>query len=188
MAEWHELEAILRRRLQGERLAHTYRVVETARRLAARYRADESRVATAALLHDLFRGEEPARLLAEARRLGLDPDPVEVAQPLLLHGPVAAFWLEEQGLVRDAEVLDAIRYHTTARPGMGLVEKILWVADYIEPGRRFPGVERIRTLAEQSLDEALLRGLEQGMLYVISRGWLLHPLSVHARNALIHPK
>jgi len=187
LAEWRELEAILLRRVQGERLAHTYRVVETARRLAARYQADESRVAAAALLHDLFRGEEPAWLLAEARRLGLDIDPVDAAQPLLLHGPVAAAWLQEQGLVEDGAVLDAIRYHTTGRAGMGPVEKILWVADYIEPGRSFAGVERIRALAEQSLDEALLRGLESGMLYVISRGWLLHPLSVHARNALIRP-
>lgn len=185
MAEWRELEAVLLQRVQGERLAHTYRVLETARRLAARYEADESQVATAALLHDLFRGEEPELLLAEARRLGLDIDPVEEAQPLLLHGPVAAAWLQEQRLVEDTAVLDAIRYHTTGRAGMDLVEKIIWLADYIEPGRCFPGVDAIRTLAEQSLDQALLKGLDNGMLYVISRGWLLHPLSVHARNALL---
>lgn len=186
MADWQGLEAALTRQLRGERLAHTYRVLETARALGARYGADEGQVSVAALMHDYAKAMRPAELLEHARRRSLIVDPAEEAQPHLLHGPVAAALLEELGLVTDPAVRDAIRYHTTGRAGMSLLEKVIWLADYIEPGRSFPGVEAIRAEAEQALDLALLHALDNSIIYVIRRGWPLHLYSVHARNALLH--
>lgn len=179
------LEAALARRIQGERLAHTYRVLESARALGARFGADPAQIAAAALMHDYAKALRPAELLAEAERHLMELDPVELAQPHLLHGPVAAALLLEEGLIADPAVLDAIRFHTTGRAKMSLLEKILWLADYIEPGRQFPGVDEIRAEAERDLDQALLHALDQSILYVIKRGWPLHPNSVHARNWLL---
>lgn len=185
MAEWQALEAALQVRVTGERLAHTYRVLEAARRLGRIHGADDGQVAAAALMHDYAKPLPPAVLLDEAIRLGLTPAPVERAQPHLLHGPVAAFQLLEQGLVTDREVLQAIASHTTGRAGMSLLEKVIYLADYVEPGRRFPGVEAIRAEAEQDLDRALLNALDNALVYLVQQGWLIHPASVEARNWLL---
>ncbi|MBP2019947.1 putative HD superfamily hydrolase involved in NAD metabolism [Symbiobacterium terraclitae] len=185
MAEWHALEAALQARVTGERLAHTYRVLETARRLGRIHGADDGQVAVAALMHDYAKPLPPAALLAEAVRLGLTPDPVERAQPHLLHGPVAAALLAEEGLVTDREVLQAIASHTTGRAGMSLLEKVIYLADYVEPGRRFAGVEEIRAEAERDLDRALLGALNNSLVYLVRQGWLIHPASVEARNWLL---
>ncbi|MFZ5816376.1 MAG: bis(5'-nucleosyl)-tetraphosphatase (symmetrical) YqeK [Bacillota bacterium] len=185
MADWRELERALANQISGERLAHTYRVLETARALGSRYGADAQQVSVAALMHDYGKGMKPDQLLAHGRQRGLIVDPAEEAQPELLHGPVAAALLAEQGLVTDPAVLDAIRYHTTGRAGMSLLEKVIWLADYIEPGRRFPGVEAIRAEAEADLNRALLHALDNSIIYVIQRGWALHRYSVEARNWLL---
>lgn len=185
MSDWSALETALAGQIRGERLAHTYRVLETARALGTRYGADEVQVSVAALMHDYAKAMKPDELLALGRQHGLIVDPAEEAQPHLLHGPVAAALLAQQGLVSDPAVLDAIRYHTTGRAPMSLLEKIIWLADYIEPGRSFDGVEAIRIRAESDLDGALLQALDSSILYVISRGWPLHLDSVHARNWLL---
>lgn len=185
MTPWPELEAQLARHLQPERLAHVYRVRDTAVALAGRFGADPEQAALAALGHDYCRAMAGSELLEHARRRHLITDPVEEAQPLLLHGPVAAALLQEQGLVTDSAVLDAIRWHTTGRAGMSLLERVIWVADYIEPGRNFPGVGDIRREAERNLDNALLIALDSTLRYVLQRGWLLHTYSVHARNWLL---
>jgi predicted HD superfamily hydrolase involved in NAD metabolism len=73
----------------------------------------------------------------------------------VLHGPIAAAFLEREFGIDDEEIADAIRYHTTGRPGMGLLEQVVCLADAVEPGRAYPGVERLRQLAFQDLDLAL---------------------------------
>lgn len=78
----------------------------------------------------------------------------------LWHAPVGAFLVEKEVGLTDEDILNAIRYHTSGRPGMSSLEKVIYVADYIEPGRKFPGVEEVRELAEQDLDKALLQALK----------------------------
>ncbi|HLO03778.1 MAG TPA: bis(5'-nucleosyl)-tetraphosphatase (symmetrical) YqeK [Symbiobacteriaceae bacterium] len=187
-ADWQSLEASLHAHVKGERLAHTYRVLETARRLAARFGAPEPTVAVAALMHDWAKQMSAAQLLAEGQARGLITDPVEVAAPHLLHGPVAAALLQEQGLVTDPVALESIRWHTTGRPGMGLVEQIVWLADYIEPGRRYEGVESVRRIAERDLTDAILLGLEQSIRFLLERRWPIHLASIQAYNGLLPQK
>lgn len=184
-ANWSELEAALHRQIQGGRLAHVYRVVDTARDLADRFGAPRGEAEVAALMHDYARAMPEADLLEHARRRGLLVDPVEELQPQLLHGSVAAALLAEAGLVDSPAVLDAIRWHTTGRSGMSLLEKVIWLADYIEPGRQFAGVEQVREAATRDLDEALLLALDQTISFVLQRRWLLHTYTVHARNGLL---
>jgi len=185
MADWNTLVELLHRQVTGERLAHTYRVLELARLLGRTHGADDGQVAVAALMNDYAKPLPPERLLREAERLGLPIHPVERAEPHLLHGPVAAGLLREQGLVTDPDVLQAIGTHTTGRAGMSLLEKILYVADYAEPGRRFPGAEAVRAVAVQDLDRALLDSLNNSLVYLVGQGWLIHPASVDARNWLL---
>ncbi|MGE5676229.1 MAG: bis(5'-nucleosyl)-tetraphosphatase (symmetrical) YqeK [Mycobacterium leprae] len=185
MNRWSELEATLARQIGGERLAHTYRVLDTARALSRQVGAPVEKAEVAALMHDYAKHMSGEELLAIARRHGLIIDPVEESQPQLLHGAVAAQLLAEQGLVTDREVLDAIRWHSTGRAGMNLLERVIWLADYIEPGRKFPGVDLVRSTARQDIDRALLMALDNTITFVISRGWLLHLSSVHARNWLL---
>jgi predicted HD superfamily hydrolase involved in NAD metabolism len=135
-------------------------------------------------MHDYCRNTPGPVLLAEARQRSLIIDPAEVAEPLLLHGPVAAARLAERGLVTDPAVLAAIRWHTTGRAEMNLLEKVIWLADYIEPGRRFAGVDPVRAAAGQDLDAALLLALDQTISYAIANGWQLHLYTVQARNSL----
>lgn len=182
MQTWVDLERALQRKVSGDRLAHIMRVVDTARALAIRHGAEVEKAAVAALLHDYARAVPSGDLLDMGRKRNLISDPVEEGTPALLHGPVAAALLQEEGLVSDPDILAAIRWHTTGRAGMSLLERIIWVSDYVEPGRRFSGADEVRTLAQLDLDLAMLRGLEQTLRYVLDKRWLVHPASVQAYN------
>jgi predicted HD superfamily hydrolase involved in NAD metabolism len=185
---WSEWEGALKARIQGERLAHVYRVVETARELAVRFGADMAKAEAAALLHDYAKAISDAQLLSLAKGYGLITDPAEESHPQLLHGPVGGALLLAEGLVDDPEVLDAIRWHTTGRAEMSLLEQIVWIADYIEPGRDFDGVKTVRQMANQNLHTALRMALDHTIRFVLDRGWPLHLASVRARNWLVATK
>ena len=186
VATWDELERALRQRIQGERLAHTYRVLAMARDLAACHGVDSERTAVAALMHDYAKSMPEAELLDLARRYGLLSDPAaERAPGPMLHAPVGALLLQQEGLITDPAVLQAIARHTTGEPEMSALDQVIWLADYVEPGRTFPGVAEMRRLALADLDAALLAGLDQTITYVVSRGLFLHLATVRTRNWLL---
>lgn len=166
---------------------HVHCVVREARRLAALYGVDQGRIELAALGHDLARAMSPEELLEAARAFGLDPDEVERTEPVLLHGPVSARIMASHYGVDYAEVLAAARHHTTARPGMSLLEKLLFLADKIEQGkvREHPALAEVRRLARHDPDEAILRYLDLNLARAAEKGWPLHPDSVAARNELL---
>jgi len=166
---------------------HVEGVVDEARRLARLYGADEERAALAALGHDLARTMSGSQLLRAAAEHGLEPNEIERFEPALLHGPVGARLLAALHGVEDAEVLAAAHYHTTARAGMSLLEKVVFVADKIEEGkvREQPELTAVRRVAERDLDEAILSYLDVHVARAAERGWPLHPDTVAARNELL---
>lgn len=166
---------------------HVLRVVAEVRRLAGRYGVDEERVVVAALGHDLARGQSPPELLRGADAAGLEPSEVERAEPMLLHGPLSARIMADRFGVDDAEVLAAARYHTTAREGMSALERLIFVADKIEPekARGKPALAEARRLADESLERAMARLLDLQVSRALERGWPLHPNTVAARNELV---
>ncbi|MDK2856197.1 MAG: hypothetical protein PWQ86_1410 [Bacillota bacterium] len=182
---WEDLVAKLAERLSPERLKHSLGVAEAGVRLARRWGANEEQARLAGLLHDCAKGLSPDELLQWALAFGIVGNDIERACPDLLHGPVGALIAWKEYGVMDAAVLSAIRLHTLGGEGMNLLERIIYLADYIEPGRAFPGVEELRALAEQDLDRALLRAMEGTIRYVLQRGLLLHPQTVRARNSLL---
>ncbi|MBX5436359.1 MAG: nicotinate (nicotinamide) nucleotide adenylyltransferase [Alicyclobacillaceae bacterium] len=170
----------VRAQMSAERFRHTEGVVEAASELARRFGADVGKARLAAWVHDAAR-EWPLKELLEWAGRAAVPEGFD-AVPVLLHGPVAAAVLQEWFGVTDPDVLDAVRYHTTGRPGMSLLERILFVADASEPGRSYPGVDDIRAAAGRDLDEALALALDASLRYLLERRLPIFPLTVLARN------
>ncbi|MCH8026227.1 MAG: bis(5'-nucleosyl)-tetraphosphatase (symmetrical) YqeK [Chloroflexi bacterium] len=166
---------------------HVLRVVAEARRLARIHGVDEERAVLAALGHDLARGKGPAELLELAKEAGIEPSFIERAEPILLHGGVSAWLMAERYGVADEEVLAAARYHTTARAGMAAIERLLYVADKIEPqkAQSDAALADAKRLADASLTDAMRRLLDRQVARALERGWPLHPDTVAARNELL---
>ncbi|HEX5368794.1 MAG TPA: bis(5'-nucleosyl)-tetraphosphatase (symmetrical) YqeK [Dehalococcoidia bacterium] len=185
-----DLEARLRRAVaalpDGLR-DHVLRVETEALALAERHGVDAQRTAFSALGHDLVRHIKGEALLSLARGYGITPDGVEKASPVLVHGPVAARMLARDYGVDDSEVLAGIDCHTTARAGMTPLEQVLFVADKVEPWKlaHQPALEEVKQLADQSLDDAVLRYLDYNLEESIRRGWQVHHRSLEARNQLL---
>ena len=184
-AERGHLEERVRAMVTPPRWRHIQGVVTTARELARRFGVDQQRAELAALLHDAARDWPVSRLTATLADAGERPSPLEQASPELLHGPAAAHWARAQLGVDDDAVLDAVRYHTTGRPGMSPLEMVLVVADYSEPGREFAAAAAIRDAAVQSLETACLLSLDARLRYLLDGGHPIHPRTVEARNWLL---
>ena len=167
-------------------LVHIDRVKAEAKELAERHAIDPARVYLAAATHDLFRAAGDDALLREATRYGLKVHPVERHVPKLLHGPVAARWLEAEVGIRDQAVLNAVRLHTTGGKGMDPVAKIVFIADKLDPQKvyRYPWIDRVRALADASLDRAVLEFLERQTSDLLDRGESVHPRSLELREEL----
>ena len=172
-----EAEAFARSRLSEGRYEHTLRVADTAEVLAVAHDLDADRARLAALLHDAAREPGPEGFLELADRWQLQVGDLEQQSPKLLHGPLAAELARRELGIDDEEVLEAIRAHTTGKPGMGPLALVLYVADKIEPARDYPSVERLRVLARENLHGAALESLRRAIAHNEQRGKATHPAS-----------
>ncbi|MGE5422505.1 MAG: bis(5'-nucleosyl)-tetraphosphatase (symmetrical) YqeK [Ignavibacteriales bacterium] len=176
---------IIKGRLSLRRFEHSIQVADTARQMAHRFGADPAKAYFAGLVHDYGKGISGAELLRIAGENGFIEDDVERKSPDLLHAPVGAFLLLRDLGIKDDEVLDAVRYHTLGRIHMSVMDKIIYLADMIEPGRDFPGIERLRCIAERDLDQAMIVGIDSTLRHCVERGMLIHPRTIMARNWLL---
>ena len=171
--------AYVKKQIIPERFIHS---VSTAVEAAARakvYGADPVNARIAGMLHDVGKGHA-----SQAARCGVEFDEIEAQNPELAHGRIGAAMVKMDLGIEDSEILSAISYHTTGKAAMSLLDKILYIADIIEPGRTFAGVDRIRALAREDIDAAMMCALEMVMAFVKSRGFALHPKSVEAYQYL----
>jgi predicted HD superfamily hydrolase involved in NAD metabolism len=164
-----EAEALIDQRLSPRRRDHAHRVAAEAVALAHRFGAPEEKAELAGLLHDLCRELPDEQILAAAALHRIPVGPTEARRPKkILHGPVAAAELAERGV--DPEVVRAIALHTVGDAGMTVLEKCVYLADYCEPSRRFPGIDDVRALAESSLDAAVGAAARLSLLDIIGKG------------------
>ena len=163
----------IEKNLNEKRLRHTYSVAKEAVKLAERYGADAERAELAALFHDMFRSTPVQVLNMYIRQLGLPESNMD--NPNLSHGKIAAAVMKKDYGIEDKELLNAVSYHTTGRAGMTLLEKIIFLADAIEPGRKYPDVEKIRETAYVDIDRACIESLERTVKYVREIGEYLDP-------------
>ncbi|MGE7827353.1 bis(5'-nucleosyl)-tetraphosphatase (symmetrical) YqeK [Paenibacillus sp. NPDC093718] len=179
-----ELIQAVSSQMPAKRWEHTKGVMETAVILANRFGADPVKAELAAILHDVAKYWPVQKLHQMMVEHALSEELLHYDKQLW-HAEVGAFVAENEYRVTDTEVLDAIRYHTSGRVGMTQLDKVVCLADYMEPGRDFPGVNNIRELANHSLEEALAAGFDSTIGHLLSRRQIIFPLTVLARNDLI---
>ncbi|MDU4961911.1 MAG: bis(5'-nucleosyl)-tetraphosphatase (symmetrical) YqeK [Sporomusaceae bacterium] len=175
----------LKTRLSARRFEHTIGVSETAAHLAGRYGADVDKARLAGLLHDCAREMPRNTLLRTAEAFGIVVGRIERRELALLHAPIGAHLAQTVYGVSDREIIDAIASHTVGGPNLSLLSMIVYLADYIEPTRSFPGVDKLRSLAANDLNAAMLESYDHSINYIISRGGLIHPATVEGRNELL---
>lgn len=179
-----EMRKKLKDMISRKRYAHTLGVMKEAVRLAKIYGADIEKARIAALLHDCAKYYKNEEAIDAARRLGIQPDSCQMAEPKLLHGPIGVKLAQIEFGVNDPEILSAIECHTTGKKNMTLLEKIIYVADMVEVGRDFPGVRQMRRAARKNLDAVLISALKECIGHVKDKGKTLHPNSIQALSYL----
>ena len=181
----YDIEAVmkvLKKDLTNKRFIHSKNVMNMAGKLAKKNGYDVEKAKLAGLLHDCARYMQPEELFDICGNNGINISPIEKKQPYLLHAAAGMILATQKYGIYDMEMLNAIRYHTTGREDMGLLEKIVFTADYIEPGRKYPGVAPVRDKAFRNLDEAICDILDATIGFIIKKNNLLHEDTVRARN------
>lgn len=169
--------------LNHRRIPHVLGTEQEAIHLAERWGADVAKARRAALLHDCTKKLNLEEQLAVAERFRVPLDEMERREIKLLHAKTGA-GIAETVFGTDSEITNAIRWHTTGRGHMTLLEKVIYLADFIEPTRDFPGVEALRKRCYEDLDAGLLMGLEMTIGEMEGRNAPIHPRTLEARDAL----
>ncbi|MGE5629093.1 MAG: bis(5'-nucleosyl)-tetraphosphatase (symmetrical) YqeK [Solirubrobacterales bacterium] len=184
---WSEGKIIeyLRTNLKPKRFEHSLSVRDTAVKLAKHYNFDVEKASLAGLVHDCAKDKSADELLEIAAKTGFDIGEVCMDSPKLLHGYAGAVIAKELMGIEDKDVLNAVHYHTTGRKSMSWLEKAIYIADYVEPIREFPGVDEMRKMVYEDLDKTMIFAYDLTIKYVIDKGQMLHPDSIQGRNHLI---
>lgn len=175
---------IVKAQLTEHRYQHTLGVMETAISLARKFGVNEKKAELSAIFHDYakFRPKDEMKEIIVTQ--GMPKDLLEYNSELW-HAPVGAYLAEVDAGITDKEVLDAIRFHTSGRRSMTKLEKVIYLADYIEPGRHFPGVEEVRDLAKINLEEALIKAVQNTIMFLMKKNQAIYPETFHTYNDLI---
>lgn len=169
-----KMEYKLKRELDRQRFEHTLGVERTAREMARVFGEDEEKAALAGLLHDCAKCMPLSQMIKAARSAHVDD--VMKESKALMHAVAGRCVAEDVYNVHDEAVLSAIRWHTTGHAGMTRLEKIIYLADMIEPGRKpFPGLDALREACMQDLDRAMHMALRMSLEHVREQGKSLHP-------------
>lgn len=175
---------LVKEQITEQRYQHTLGVMETSITLAERYGGDPKKAELAAIFHDYakFRPKDEMKEIILAQKMPAD---LLAYNSELWHAPVGAYLVEKEAGITDPEILDAIRYHTSGRVKMPLLDKIVFLADYIEPGRSFPGVDEVRDTAKENLELAVIDALRNTILFLLKRNQAVYPDTFHTYNDLI---
>ena len=180
-----EYQQIIRPLLSDHRYRHSVNVAKEAVRLAKRYGADPEKAETAGILHDIMKDTGPADQLKIMERAGIVLTEVEQNAPKLWHAISGALYVERELGVHDREILDAIRYHTTGRVGMSLLERVIFVADFTSEERDYNGADGMRAAANVSLERAMLEGVTFTLRNRLARRRPIHPDTLATYNWMV---
>ena len=169
--------------LKEDRYEHTLGVMYTSAALAMRYGADIQKSMTAGLLHDCGKYLPPKEQIRLCEKKKITLTESELEMPALVHAKLGAYLARHEYHIKDAEILDAITYHTTGRPGMTLLEKIVYIADYIEPNRKeIPGLADIRQIVFTDIDKAVCLSAGSTVRYLKNGGKAVDPMTINTYN------
>ncbi|QHI73689.1 bis(5'-nucleosyl)-tetraphosphatase (symmetrical) YqeK [Aminipila terrae] len=172
----------IEKNISEKRKRHIYAVKDTALKLASLYGADLEKVETAVLFHDMFKELSGQEMNQYIKHFNLDSKYLNNSN--LAHSKIAAAVMAKDYEITDEDILNAVSYHTTGRPNMSKLEKIIYLADAIEPNREYPGVEELRKAAFVNLDDACILSLTRTIDYVQSQNSILDEDTIKARDYL----
>ncbi|MBE0446774.1 MAG: bis(5'-nucleosyl)-tetraphosphatase (symmetrical) YqeK [Actinobacteria bacterium] len=184
----YDIESIkekLKNRLIPEHYEHSLRTAGTAARMARAFGVDEGKAYIAGLLHDYAKSMSDEELVSQAERFGIEVNPVELAFPYLLHAKIGARLVESELCVKDKEIIASIANHTIGSVFMGKFDKIIYVADVIEPGRLYQGLDLLRRIALDDLDEVFKEAYAHSLMHLIRARKLIHPTTIEVWNRLV---
>ncbi len=172
------LQKKVKEELNDDRFEHTLGVMYTAESLAMRYGVDMTKAAVAGLLHDCAKCIPNAQKIKMCKKHDIEISEMEEKNPSLLHAKLGAYLAEEVYGVDDPEILSAIKWHTTGKPDMSMLDIIIYMADYIEPNRdKAPNLKQIRKLCFENIEEALYQVLEGTLRYLSDRPDMIDPMT-----------
>lgn len=167
MQSIEEMQEVLQKVLKRGRYRHTLGVRYTAQAMAMRFGEDIEAAGCAGVLHDCAKYLSDEQFLSACEKNAISVSETERQQPSLLHAKLGACYAREVYGVLDEEILSAIRWHTTGKPEMTVLEKIIFIADYIEPGRKpLPRIAEIRRISFENLDQAMCMILDNTLSYL----------------------
>lgn len=179
----------LNQMLTAGRLNHSNNVAKCAVKLCEIYGCDKEKAYLAGIAHDCAKYLSDKEVEDYVNKYEIYLDPIEDGNRSLSHSVIGSYICKYEFGIDDEDVINAIKYHTTGREDMCLLEKIIYIADLIEEGRKFPAVNILRDLAYKGeLDEALLTSFNNTLMFVINKKEEIHPRTVMARNYLIKEK
>nr|WP_034558746.1 bis(5'-nucleosyl)-tetraphosphatase (symmetrical) YqeK [Carnobacterium gallinarum] len=170
--------------MSERRFKHVLGVEEMAIALAGRYGGDSEAASIAALTHDYAKERDKDEMREIIRKEQFDLELLEYGSEIW-HGPVGAYLVEKELGIEDEDILNAIRHHTVGASEMSLLEKIIYVADFVEPGRDFPGVAEARKLAITDLDAAVAYETKHTLSYLIEQNNKIYPLTIATYNSWV---
>ncbi len=180
-----EYKQLLEKRLNPKRYHHSLCVADEALRLAKKYGCDTKKAYLAGLLHDITKNSSEEEHLHIFTSFGIILNDIEKNAQKLWHAISGAAYIQYILDIKDKEILDAVRYHTTARAGMSLLEKVLYLADFTSTDRDYEDVDVMRSLVDISLDEALRYALSYSIKDLVENGKALHLDTINAYNEII---
>ncbi|SHE37465.1 putative HD superfamily hydrolase of NAD metabolism [Atopostipes suicloacalis DSM 15692] len=183
----NQLIELVKNTMSEKRFEHVLRVEQTAIQLAREYAADVEKASIAALLHDVAKEQPEAEMRDIVISENLNLDLLQFGSQIW-HAPVGSILAEREYGITDDEILEAIKYHTIAAPEMSLIAQIIFVADYIEPGRTHQAAEEARKLASYSLRDAVRFEITQTIKYLVENEERIYPNAINAYNAWIERK
>lgn len=182
----NKIKKDLKEKLSKNRYEHSLRVADYCKRLAVIYKVDENRAYLSGLVHDCAKNLEEFYMLNKKLNSDIIFDTEEKDNENLRHAPIGAVVCKDLYGIFDEEIISAVRYHTTAKENMTLLEKILFISDKIEPGRKYDTVDELRRLADFDIDRAIVKFLNDSFEYLEKKSQKVHHLSVKARDYLIN--
>ena len=171
--------------ISKKRYEHSIRVLETDLILGKLYNGDLQKITIASLLHDYAKEFRRDELIQIAQKYFEIETKDYLTNVEILHSYASEYVAEEVFKIKDIDILNAIKYHTTGRENMSLTEKIVYLADAIEPKRDYPHVEKIRELALVNLNKAILLEVNKKIEYLIKKEFVIHTNSIEMRNWLL---
>lgn len=178
-----KIKKLLEKNLEEKRYEHTIGVADTAACLAMRYGYDVEKAYVAGLLHDCAKCIENDKKISLCKKYSVELSKVEIENPFLIHAKLGVALAKEKYRVDDEDILNSIKYHTTGKANMSLLEKIIFSADYIEPGRKkILGLDEIRNIIFIDFDKAIYIILENTLQHLKNKNQIIDETSLSAYN------